>query len=231
MRVTIIGYGAVGRETANLLLARGDTVRVAQRKRPAGLPGPAEFAATDVLNADSVRRACAGSDAVICCIGFPYDSRLWEKAWPAAMENMLAACASRAGAVYLRGQSLHVRPARPAADRRHAAHGLWAEAQGEGGDHAGMATRARRGQSASRRGPRFRFLRGGGGDFGAFELRREAPPAGQGRAHPLFARPPPRFRLCAGLRARPCDAPGCARRMPMAKPGMCPTRPSRRCAR
>jgi nucleoside-diphosphate-sugar epimerase len=93
MRVTIIGHGAVGRETANLLLARGDTVRVAQRKRPAGLPGPAEFAATDVLNADSVRRACAGSNAVICCIGFPYDSRLWETAWPAAMENMLAACA------------------------------------------------------------------------------------------------------------------------------------------
>jgi nucleoside-diphosphate-sugar epimerase len=94
MRVTIIGHGAVGRETANLLLARGDTVRVAQRKHPAGLPAPAEFTATDVLDADSVRRACAGSDAVICCIGFPYDSRLWERAWPAAMENMLAACAS-----------------------------------------------------------------------------------------------------------------------------------------
>ncbi len=94
MHVVIIGYGATGRETANLLLARGDTVRVAQRKRPAGLPAAAEFAATDVLDAESVRRTCAGCDAVICCIGFYHDSRLWERAWPAAMENMLQACAA-----------------------------------------------------------------------------------------------------------------------------------------
>ncbi len=93
MRVAVIGHGAVGRETANLLLARGDDVRIAQRKRPAVLPETARFIATDVLDADSVRRACADCDAVICCIGFPYDSRVWRKAWPAAMANMLAACA------------------------------------------------------------------------------------------------------------------------------------------
>jgi len=93
MQVTIIGYGAVGRETAKMLLERGVAVRVAQRKRPATLPEAAEFIATDVLDRDSVQRACAGSGAVICCIGFPYDSRVWEKAWPKAMDNMLAACA------------------------------------------------------------------------------------------------------------------------------------------
>ncbi len=93
MNLAIIGYGAVGRETAKLLLARGDKVRVAQRRRPGNLPDAAEFIATDVLDADSVQRACAGSEAVICCIGFPYDSRIWEKAWPKAMENLLAACA------------------------------------------------------------------------------------------------------------------------------------------
>lgn len=93
MDVAIIGYGAVGRETAKLLAARGEKVRIAQRKRPANLPEGAEFIATDVLDAGSVRRACAGSQAVICCIGFPYDSRIWEKAWPQAMGNMLSACA------------------------------------------------------------------------------------------------------------------------------------------
>ncbi len=93
MQVTIVGYGAVGRETAKMLLERGVAVRVAQRKRPGTLPEAAEFIATDVLDRDSVQRTCAGSDAVICCIGFPYDSRVWEKAWPKAMENMLAACA------------------------------------------------------------------------------------------------------------------------------------------
>ncbi len=93
MQVTVIGYGAVGRETGQLLLARGEKARVAQRKRPGKLPDAAEFIATDVLDAGSVRRACTGSEAVICCIGFPYDSRVWEKAWPKAMENLLIACA------------------------------------------------------------------------------------------------------------------------------------------
>ena len=93
MDVAVIGYGAVGRETAKLLAARGETVRVAQRKEPRELPEKAAFTATDVLDADSVRRACAGSRAVICCIGFPYDSRIWQTAWPQAMANMLAACA------------------------------------------------------------------------------------------------------------------------------------------
>src|SRR5262249_52156314 len=46
----------------------------------------------DVLDMESVRRVCAGSQAVICCIGFPYDSRIWEKAFPKCMENLLAAC-------------------------------------------------------------------------------------------------------------------------------------------
>ncbi|MGO9483940.1 MAG: NAD-dependent epimerase/dehydratase family protein [Rhodomicrobium sp.] len=94
MHVAVIGYGAVGRETAKLLLARGETVRIAQRKPPPHLPEAAEFIATDVLDADSVQRVCAGCNAVICCIGFPYDSRIWKKAWPKAMENMLAACAT-----------------------------------------------------------------------------------------------------------------------------------------
>ncbi len=93
MQVTIVGYGAVGRETAKLLLARGETVRIAQRKHPGKLPEAAEFVPADVLEAESVQRACAGSGAIICCIGFRYDSRVWEKAWPKAMDNMLAACA------------------------------------------------------------------------------------------------------------------------------------------
>lgn len=92
MQVAIIGFGAVGRETAKLLLARGEKVRVAQRKRPGNLPEAAEFIATDVLDLESVHRACAGSEAVICCIGFPYNSRIWEKAWPKALEIQLAAC-------------------------------------------------------------------------------------------------------------------------------------------
>ncbi len=90
--VTVVGYGAVGRETVKLLVDRGDKVRVAQRSHPRALPLAAEFVPTDVLSADAVTKACAGSDAVICCLGFPYDSRIWQKSWPKAMENLLAAC-------------------------------------------------------------------------------------------------------------------------------------------
>ncbi len=92
MQVVIFGYGAVGRETARLLAARGDRVRIAQRKAPAALPAGMEFLATDALDPESVRRACAGCAAAICCIGFPYDSRIWAQAWPKALANLLAAC-------------------------------------------------------------------------------------------------------------------------------------------
>src|SRR5271166_6257714 len=91
-KVTVVGYGAVGRETVKLLAERGDKVRLAQRSHPCALPLVAEFVPTDVLNPESVLNACMGSDAVICCIGFPYDSRIWRKNWPKAMTNLLAAC-------------------------------------------------------------------------------------------------------------------------------------------
>jgi nucleoside-diphosphate-sugar epimerase len=90
--VTVMGYGAVGRETVKLLVDRGDRVRVAQRSQPRGLPVEAEFVPTDVISPESMRNACMGSEAVICSIGFPYDSRIWRKAWPKAMANLLAAC-------------------------------------------------------------------------------------------------------------------------------------------
>ena len=93
MQIVIIGYGAVGRETTKILAGRGDRVIVAQRKPPKNLPAGAEFVATDVLDHDSLTRACAGSAAVICCLGFHYDSRIWEKAWPKAIDNLLAVCA------------------------------------------------------------------------------------------------------------------------------------------
>ena len=90
--VTVMGYGAVGRETVKLLADRGDKVRVAQRSQPRGLRLEAEFVPADVLNPESVLSACAGSEAVICCLGFPYDSRIWQKTWPKAMANLLSAC-------------------------------------------------------------------------------------------------------------------------------------------
>ena len=90
--VTVVGYGAVGRETVKLLGGRDGRVRAVQRSRPAGLPQAVEFVQADVLDPEAAVRACAGSEAVICCLGFPYDSRIWQKKWPKAMTNLLAAC-------------------------------------------------------------------------------------------------------------------------------------------
>ncbi len=81
MNVAVVGYGAVGRETVKLLSQRGGRIRVAQRVQPRGLPLEAEFVQTDALDPESVRRAVEGVDAAICCLGFPYDARIWEKQW------------------------------------------------------------------------------------------------------------------------------------------------------
>jgi nucleoside-diphosphate-sugar epimerase len=95
MQVAIIGYGAVGRETAKLLAARGDQVRVVQRTRPAALPEGVDFVAADALDRESLRGACGQSEAIICSLGLPYDSRIWETAWPVAIDNLLAICGER----------------------------------------------------------------------------------------------------------------------------------------
>jgi nucleoside-diphosphate-sugar epimerase len=93
MQTAIIGYGAVGRETAKSLTARGAAVRVVQRCSPKNLPAGVDFFAADVLDRDSLQRACADCGVLICCLGFPYDSRIWREAWPRAIENLLAVCA------------------------------------------------------------------------------------------------------------------------------------------
>lgn len=91
-RIVVFGYGAVGRETAALFAARGQDVIVAQRHAPKQLPTDIRFAACDVTFGESVASACAGRDVAICAVGFPYDWRLWERAWPAAMNAFLSAC-------------------------------------------------------------------------------------------------------------------------------------------
>ncbi|WP_428376305.1 NAD-dependent epimerase/dehydratase family protein [Lichenicoccus sp.] len=90
----IFGYGPVGRLVTAALVARGDRVIVAQRKRPAELPVGADFLACDILQPDAVRRAVAGAAQVLFAVGFAYDARVWRTAWPAAMTNVVEACAA-----------------------------------------------------------------------------------------------------------------------------------------
>lgn len=106
-RIAVIGHGAVGRETARLLAARGDQVRIVQRRKPQALPQGATFQAADIEDPASTRAACAGVEAVINCLGFPYDSALWARVWPMAMRHLLDGCAA-SGARYVFADNLYL---------------------------------------------------------------------------------------------------------------------------
>ncbi len=89
--IVIVGYGPVGRATAEILSAAGRPVRVAQRSRPKDLPANIAFTATDVLDASAVRAAAEGAGQIVVAIGFPYEGKTWRENWPRAMQNILAA--------------------------------------------------------------------------------------------------------------------------------------------
>ena len=89
--VTVFGYGPTGEATVDRLRARGQAVRVVQRKRPASLPANVEFMAGDILKPDDVKRAFAGASQAVVTTGFEYRGKIWQAAWPQAMRNLLAA--------------------------------------------------------------------------------------------------------------------------------------------
>jgi nucleoside-diphosphate-sugar epimerase len=96
-RITIFGYGPVGRATAARLLSEGREVIVAQRNAPRDLPRGATFAPVDALDRDAVVKAVHDSGQFVVTIGFPYSGILWRDVWPKAMSNFVAACKATGG--------------------------------------------------------------------------------------------------------------------------------------
>lgn len=105
MPVVVLGYGAVGRAVTAQLALRGAKVIVGQRRESTQLPPEVRFAPVDLTVRESVLAAAAGAAAVICCAGFPYRAAVWERAWPVAMDNMLAAAA---GARFIFADNLYM---------------------------------------------------------------------------------------------------------------------------
>jgi nucleoside-diphosphate-sugar epimerase len=91
-RITIFGYGPVGRATTARLVAAGREVIVAQRRPPPDLPKGATFAPADALDRDAVVKAARGAAQFVVAIGFPYSGVVWREVWPKAMANLVAAC-------------------------------------------------------------------------------------------------------------------------------------------
>ncbi len=79
-RITIFGYGPVGRATAARLAAEGREVVVAQRSEPKNLTKGATFKPADALNRDAVVKAVGGSGQFLVAIGFPYSGVVWRDA-------------------------------------------------------------------------------------------------------------------------------------------------------
>ena len=143
--VLVIGYGPVGAATVALLKARGQDVRVAQRKRPASLPADVPFIACDVTDRASLRAAAQGARQIVLSIGLPYSGPVWRDTWPKIMDNfveVLAETGARAVFVdnlYMYGPQtqplvetmpLSDHPLKPAA--RSAATRLWRQAAAAG---------------------------------------------------------------------------------------------------
>ena len=91
-RITIFGYGSVGRPTTARLLAEGRAVIVAQRRALPDLPKGATFAPCDVLDRDAVVKAVSGAGQFVVATGFAYSGILWREVWPKAMVTFVAAC-------------------------------------------------------------------------------------------------------------------------------------------
>ena len=103
-RITIFGYGPVGRATTARLLAEGREVIVAQRNARSDLPKGATFAPTDALDRDAVAKAVRSSAQFVVTVGFPYSGVLWRDVWPSAISNFVAACkATGARMVFMDG--------------------------------------------------------------------------------------------------------------------------------
>ena len=76
MKVAIFGAaGAIGRVLAAELRARGDTVRVVGRRADAlrAAAPEAEIFTADLGDPGAARNAAAGMDAIVYCVGVPYD--------------------------------------------------------------------------------------------------------------------------------------------------------------
>ena len=91
--VLILGYGACGREIAGTLVQRGAKVIVGQRSKPANLPSEIEYIQIDILKSqnfvDAIKSLQSGLTEIVVSLGFAYESKVWARVWPEAMNNII----------------------------------------------------------------------------------------------------------------------------------------------
>jgi nucleoside-diphosphate-sugar epimerase len=87
--VAVIGLGPVGRAVTELLTKADNPVTVLQRSEPVDLPKGARFVACDAREPDALFAGVKGCNAVIVCLGLPYDSAVWTRDWPRVMAALI----------------------------------------------------------------------------------------------------------------------------------------------
>lgn len=88
---TILGAGGIiSNEIARVFYQNNVPFTLVSR-HPKALPG-ALIKAADITNKEQTEEAVKGSSIVILSAGLKYDIRVWEKQWPAIMNNTINAC-------------------------------------------------------------------------------------------------------------------------------------------
>jgi nucleoside-diphosphate-sugar epimerase len=89
---TILGAGgAVGIELAKELKKYPDKIRLVSRN-PEKVNEHDEIFPADLLSKQSINNAVNGSDIVYLTAGLQYNIKIWQRDWPAIMQNVIDAC-------------------------------------------------------------------------------------------------------------------------------------------
>lgn len=91
MQTILGGGGIIGLDLARLLPDYTDRVRIVSRNPRPVIPSN-EVHPADLLDADAVARAVAGSEIAYLLVGLPYKASVWEAQWPIVMRNTIDAC-------------------------------------------------------------------------------------------------------------------------------------------
>src|SRR6218665_674038 len=89
---TILGAnGAIGTELAKVLKNYTNEIRLVSRN-PKKVNDIDTLLSADLTNREDVFNAIEGSEIVYLTIGFEYKLSVWQKYWPALMQNVIDAC-------------------------------------------------------------------------------------------------------------------------------------------
>ncbi|WP_127127104.1 NAD-dependent epimerase/dehydratase family protein [Pseudoflavitalea rhizosphaerae] len=92
MTQVILGAGGdIGKLLARELKQYTDRVRLVARN-PQQVNGDDELLSANLLSAEQVDAAVAGTSIAYLVVGLKYDLRIWQRDWPLIMDNVINAC-------------------------------------------------------------------------------------------------------------------------------------------